>query len=74
LASILFGILVLDEADLPHEALIFQLVMLTVLFSVVAHGVSAAPLARRYAAMAADPKHCAEEHREVMDHPLRMRS
>jgi len=74
LASILFGILVLDETDLPHEALIFELVMLTVLFSVVAHGVSAAPLARRYAAMAADPEHCAEEHREVMDHPLRMRS
>ncbi|MDH3655636.1 MAG: sodium:proton antiporter [Myxococcales bacterium] len=71
LASILFGILVLDEADLPHEALIFDLVMLTVLFSVVAHGVSAAPLARRYAAMAADPEHCAEEHREVMEHPLR---
>ncbi len=74
LASILFGILVLDEADLAHEALIFQLVMLTVLFSVVAHGVSAAPLARRYGAMAADPKHCPEEHREVMDQPLRMRS
>ncbi len=74
LASILFGILVLDETDLPNEALIFELVMLTVLFSVVAHGVSAAPLARRYAAMAADPEHCAEEHREVMDHPLRMRS
>ncbi|MBT8452938.1 MAG: sodium:proton antiporter [Deltaproteobacteria bacterium] len=74
LASILFGILVLDEAELPNEALIFELVMLTVLFSVVAHGVSAAPLARRYAAMAADPAHCAEEHREVMVHSLRMRS
>ena len=74
LASILFGILVLDEADLPHEALIFQLVMLTVLFSVIAHGVSAAPLARRYAAMATDPEHCPEEHRPVMDQPLRIRS
>ena len=74
LASILFGILLLDKADLPHEAQIFELVMLTVLFSVVAHGISAAPLARGYAAMAADPEHCPEEHREVMDHPLRMRS
>lgn len=74
LASILFGILVLDEADLPHEAQIFELVMLTVLFSVVAHGLSAAPLARRYGAMAADRAHCAEEHQEVMEHPLRMRS
>ena len=74
LASILFGILVLNEADLPHEAQIFELVMLTVLFSVVAHGLSAAPLARRYGAMAADRAHCAEEHQEVMEHPLRMRS
>lgn len=74
LASILFGILVLNEADLPHEAQIFELVMLTVLFSVVAHGLSAAPLARRYGAMAADRAHCTEEHQEVMEHPLRMRS
>ncbi|MGB3053164.1 MAG: sodium:proton antiporter [Polyangiales bacterium] len=74
LASILFGILVLDEADLPNEALIFELVMLTVLFSVVAHGLSAAPLARWYGASAADPEHCPAEHEEVMDHPLRMRS
>ena len=74
LASILFGILVLNEADLPHEAQIFELVMLTVLFSVVGHGLSAAPLARRYGAMAADRAHCAEEHQEVMEHPLRMRS
>ncbi len=73
LASILFGILVLDQADLPSEGLIFQLVMLTVLLSVVGHGVSAAPLARRYAVMAADPEHCPEEHRTVADHPLRMR-
>jgi NhaP-type Na+/H+ or K+/H+ antiporter len=74
LASILFGILVLDKADLPHEELIFEVVMLTVLFSVVAHAVSAAPLARRYAAMATDPEHCPEEHRAVMDHPLRIRN
>ena len=74
LASILFGILVLDEADLPHEAQIFELVMLTVLFSVVAHGLSAAPLARRYGAMATDRAHCAKEHQEVMEHPLRMHS
>ena len=74
LASILFGILVLNEADLRHEAQIFDLIMLTVLFSVVAHGVTAAPFARRYAAMAADSAHCPEEHREVVDHPLRTRS
>jgi len=74
LASILFGILVLDEAELAHEALFFQLVMLTVLLSVVAHGVSASPLARRYGAIATDAEICTEEHKEVMEHPLRMRS
>ncbi len=74
LASILFGILVLDKADLPHEPLIFGLVMLTVLFSVVAHGLSAAPLARRYATMATDPEHCPAEHQAVMDQPLRIRA
>ena len=74
LASILFGILVLARADLAHENLVFQVVMLTVLFSVVAHGLSAAPLAGWYASMAADPEHCPEEHKPVMNHPLRVRS
>jgi hypothetical protein len=36
--------------------------------------VSGAGLARRYGAIAADRAHCAEEHQEVMEHPLRMRS
>ena len=74
LASILFGILVLDQAALPDEGLVFQLVMLTVLLSVIAHGVSAAPLARRYAARASVPERCPEEHRPVAAHPLRQRS
>lgn len=73
LASILFGILIVSELDLEHEGLIFNAVMLTVLFSVVAHGVSASPLARRYASMAADPEECVEEHAPVIDHPLRSR-
>ena len=73
LASILFGILLVSRLDLEHEALIFNSVVLTVLLSVVAHGISAAPLARRYASMAADVQSCQEEHRPVMDHPLRMR-
>ncbi|MGB5811887.1 MAG: sodium:proton antiporter, partial [Polyangiales bacterium] len=74
LASILFGMLIVSELDLEHETLIFNVVMLTVLFSVVAHGVTASPLARRYAAMATDREHCPAEHESVMDHPLRMRA
>lgn len=48
LASILFGVLVLEEAG-RFEA-VLPVVSLTVLASVVLHGLSAAPLARRYAA------------------------
>ncbi|MEM7137670.1 MAG: sodium:proton antiporter [Myxococcota bacterium] len=73
LASILFGILIVDQLELAHETLIFNVVMLTVLFSVVAHGVTASPFARRYARMAEDAEHCPAEHEPVMSHPLRMK-
>ncbi len=74
LASILFGLLIVDELRLEHGGDIFEVVMLTVLFSVVAHGISAAPLAARYGSMAGDPRACPEEHRSVAEHPLRTRS
>ena len=74
LASILFGILIVDELALEHEALIFNVVMLTVLLSIVAHGVTAAPLAARYAALASDVERCPEENQPVIDHPLRVPS
>jgi NhaP-type Na+/H+ or K+/H+ antiporter len=45
LASIVFGIIVLSE-DVPGADLIAMVVVLTVLLSLVAHGVSANPLAR----------------------------
>ena len=74
LASILFGILIVNELDLMHETLIFNVVMLTVLISIVAHGVTAAPFARRYAATSVDEEACPAEHKPVMAHPLRMQS
>jgi NhaP-type Na+/H+ or K+/H+ antiporter len=49
LASIVFAILVLEEGGLPHDRLILDTIYVTVGLSVLAHGVSAAPLARRYA-------------------------
>ena len=70
LASILFGLLIVSELDLAHEALFFEVVMLTVLLSVVAHGVSAAPLARRYGQAVGTPEACPVEHEPVMEHPL----
>jgi sodium/hydrogen antiporter len=49
LASIVFAVIVIEESNLPHEHLIVLAIYLTVGLSVFAHGVSAAPLAGRYA-------------------------
>ena len=49
LASIVFVLIVIQEADLPHTATIAQTTYVTVGLSVLLHGVTAAPLARRYA-------------------------
>jgi NhaP-type Na+/H+ or K+/H+ antiporter len=49
LASIVFAVIVVEESDLPHETLIVQAIYLTVGLSVLAHGLTAAPLADRYA-------------------------
>ena len=49
LASIVFAAIVVQEADLPHANTILLTTYATVGLSVLAHGVTAAPLARRYA-------------------------
>ena len=49
LASIVFAVIVIEESNLPHENLIVLAIYLTVGLSVFAHGLSAAPLADRYA-------------------------
>lgn len=50
LASILFGLFALEEAALTNSEEVFLVVVWTVLLSVVAHGITAAPWARRYGA------------------------
>jgi sodium/hydrogen antiporter len=49
LASIVFALIVIEESQLPHEDLIVVAIYLTVGLSVFAHGLTAAPLANRYA-------------------------
>jgi NhaP-type Na+/H+ or K+/H+ antiporter len=49
LASIVFAVIVIEESNLSHETLIVQAIYLTVGLSVLAHGLTAAPLADRYA-------------------------
>jgi sodium/hydrogen antiporter len=42
-------VIVIEESALPHESLLVLAVYVTVGLSVLAHGISAAPLANRYA-------------------------
>lgn len=53
LASIVFGVVVVDAANLPHTSVLTVTISVTVAMSVVAHGLSAAPLTSRYAAWCA---------------------
>ena len=56
LASILFAILLIEELPVPNASLLVEVVLLTVLLSVVAHGITAAPFARAYATSPEEPK------------------
>jgi NhaP-type Na+/H+ or K+/H+ antiporter len=49
LASIVFAVIVVEESGLPHERMIALAIYLTVGLSVLAHGLTAAPLAGHYA-------------------------
>jgi sodium/hydrogen antiporter len=49
LASIVFAVIVVEEAHLPGAPTILEAAYLTIGLSVLAHGATAAPLARRYA-------------------------
>jgi NhaP-type Na+/H+ or K+/H+ antiporter len=49
LASIVFAVILIEESQLPHEELLVLAIYLTVGLSVFAHGLTAAPLAKRYA-------------------------
>src|SRR4051794_21726802 len=49
LASIVFAVLMIEEGGLPHDGLILETIYVTIGLSVLAHGLTAAPLANRYA-------------------------
>jgi len=75
LASILYVFLILEELQTPATDTIFQVVIVTVLLSVFAHGLSASPGAAAYAArinkaIARKPSHV--EAQPVGEHPLRI--
>jgi NhaP-type Na+/H+ or K+/H+ antiporter len=70
LASILFVLLILDESEVPHFEELLAIVVITVALSVLLHGVTAAPFAKRYGRLAARMGPC-EENIAVSEMPLR---
>ena len=74
LASIVFGVVIIEAAGLPHTSTLVATITVTVALSVFAHGISAAPLARRYASWHADtasPMESAPAHRQRWRHSFR---
>lgn len=74
LASIILALVVVEEqAELPGLETILAAMAMTVLASIVTHGVSARPLAKRFGHAAKDLPPHAEEHRPAPDLPTRPR-
>ena len=69
LASILFVLLILEEAELTNAASLFAIVTVTVTLSVALHGMTAGPAARRYGLLTQWFGEC-EENRPVSDEPF----
>ena len=73
IASILFGLLVVGRSVLTAREEIFVVVLVTVLFSVIAHGVTAHPGAVWYSEHTETLDEDAEENKEVATMPVRVR-
>ena len=70
LASILFVLLILEEAEIAHREQLLAITVVTVALSALLHGLTAAPLASRYAQRVARMGEC-EEIQRVPEMPLR---
>ena len=69
LASILFVLLILEEAEIAHRHELLTITVITVALSVLFHGVTAAPLGQRYGRHATTMGVC-EENQVVAELPL----
>ena len=74
LASVLFGLIILEQTNVPHREALFGVVIVTVLMSVVAHGATAYPGAGWYAAHLERHRDRpgVEEHAPVTEMPVRV--
>jgi NhaP-type Na+/H+ or K+/H+ antiporter len=71
LASVVFGLIAADTLDSADGQTVLAAVVVTVALSVLAHGVTAAPFARRYGAHATGLHPERPEHRSVPRLPVR---
>ena len=72
LASIVFAVILVEEADLVHESVLLNAIFLTVGLSVLLHGLTATPLTGRYAAwFAAHPRDAAPSFESAPAHEHR---
>ena len=69
LASILFVLLILEEAELANESTLYGVVVVTVALSIGLHGMTAGPASRWYGEMAQRMGEC-EENRPMSDEPF----
>ena len=72
LASMLFALFVLEEIPTAAGEKILIITIATVALSILAHGLSAAPMARKYGELAARVGQC-EETKAVSEMPTRVR-
>jgi NhaP-type Na+/H+ or K+/H+ antiporter len=76
LASIVFGVVIIEAAGLPDTSTLVVTITVTVALSVFAHGMTAAPFARRYAswhAATASPMESAPAHEQRWRHSFHRR-
>lgn len=62
LASILFTLVIIDEFEIPHEEELLACVVMTVFLSIVLHGITANPLARRIAGVGSERQRPCDNH------------
>lgn len=67
LATILFGLLVVEEADLSHGDMILSTALWTVLASILAHGLSAVPVVGLYTRSLHSAEDAADDMAEMQD-------
>ncbi len=70
LASILFVLLILEDTEIAHRHELLTITVITVALSILLHGITAAPFAKRYGRYTEDMGVCAE-NQEVTEIPLR---